>query len=97
MTYNLDFLPSALKEWQKLDNSITKPLKKKLKERLQNPRVEKDKLSGYKNVYKIKLKEVGYRLAYEVKDNEITVLVLCIGKRGNNEVYETLKNRINYQ
>ena len=97
MTYNLDFLPSALKEWQKLDNSITKPLKKKLKERLQNPRVEKDKLSGYKNVYKIKLKEVGYRLAYEVKDNEITVLVLCIGKRENNEVYEILKNRINYQ
>ncbi|MBO4575838.1 MAG: type II toxin-antitoxin system RelE/ParE family toxin [Neisseriaceae bacterium] len=97
MTYNLDFLPSALKEWQKLDNSITKPLKKKLKERLQNPRVENDKLSGYKNVYKIKLKEVGYRLAYEVKDNEITVLVLCIGKRENNEVYEILKNRINYQ
>ena len=97
MTYNLEFLPSALKEWHKLDNSIIKPLKKKLKERLQNPSVEKDRLSGYKNVYKIKLGEVGYRLAYEVKDNEITVLVLCIGKRGNNEVYEILKNRINYQ
>ena len=91
MTYNLEFLPSALKKWKKLDNSITKPLKKKLKERLQNPRVEKDRLSGYKNVYKIKLREIGYRLAYEVHDNEITVLVLCVGRRENNEIYEILK------
>ena len=58
-----------------------------------NPKVEKDKLSGYENVYKIKLRTVGYRLAYEVKDEEIVVLVLSVGKRENDKVYKNLKDR----
>jgi len=93
MSYELEFLPSALKEWQKLDNSIKVQFKKKLSERLENPKVAKDKLQGYKDVYKIKLRDVGYCLAYQVKDSEIVVLVLVVGKRENNEVYEMLKDR----
>ena len=93
MSYELEFLPSALKEWQKLDNSIKAQFKKKLSERLENPKVVKDKLRGYDDVYKIKLRDVGYRLAYQVKDNEIVVLVLVVGKRENNEVYEILKDK----
>ena len=95
MSYELEFLPSALKEWQKLDNSIKVQFKKKLSERLENPKVTKDKLRGYEDVYKIKLRDVGYRLAYQVKDDEIVVLVLVVGKRENNEVYEMLKDKIN--
>ena len=93
MSYELEFLPSALKEWQKLDNSIKVQFKKKLSERLENPKVIKDKLRGYEDVYKIKLRDVGYRLAYQVKDREIVVLVLVVGKRENNEVYEILKDK----
>ena len=59
MSYELEFLPSALKEWQKLDNSIKVQFKKKLSERLENPKVTKDKLRGYEDVYKIKLRDVG--------------------------------------
>lgn len=88
-------MPSALKEWQKLDNSIKAQFKKKLSEHLENPKVTKDKLRGYEDVYKIKLRDVGYRLVYQVKDSEIVVLVLVVGKRENNEVYETLKNKFN--
>ena len=95
MSYELEFLPSALKEWQKLDNSIKVQFKKKLSERLENPKVTKDKLRGYEDVYKIKLRDVGYRLAYQVKDDEIIVLVLVVGKRENNEVYEMLKDKFN--
>ena len=95
MSYELEFLPSALKEWQKLDNSIKAQFKKKLSERLENPKVVKDKLRGYEDVYKIKLRDVGYRLAYQVKDDEIVVLVLVVGKRENNEVYEMLKDKFN--
>jgi len=69
--------------------------KKKLSERLENPKVTKDKLRGYEDVYKIKLRDVGYRLAYQVKDDEIVVLVLVVGKRENNEVYEMLKDKFN--
>jgi len=93
MSYNLDFKPKALKEWNKLDSSIKEQLKKKLKERLENPKVEKDKLSGYENVYKIKLRSSGFRLAYEVKDEEVVVLVLSVGKRENNNIYDVLKAR----
>ena len=95
MSYELEILPSALKEWQKLDNSIKVQFKKKLSERLENPKVTKDKLRGYEDVYKIKLRDVGYRLAYQVKDDEIVVLVLVVGKRENNEVYEMLKDKFN--
>ena len=95
MSYELEFLSSALKEWQKLDNSIKVQFKKKLSERLENPKVTKDKLRGYEDVYKIKLRDVGYRLAYQVKDDEIVVLVLVVGKRENNEVYEMLKDKFN--
>ena len=93
MSYEIEFLPSALKEWQKLDNSVKMQFKKKLAERLENPKVAKDKLRGYENIYKIKLKDAGYRLAYQVKDAQIVVLVLAISRRENDEAYELLKDR----
>ncbi|MFP4333514.1 MAG: type II toxin-antitoxin system RelE family toxin [Campylobacterales bacterium] len=94
MSYFLDFHPKALKEWKQLDSSIKIQFQKKLKERLENPKVPKDKLSGFDNVYKIKLKNIGYRLAYEVKDQEIVVYVISVGKRENNKVYENLTSRV---
>ena len=93
MSYELEFLPIALKEWKKLDKSIKEQFKSKLKERLANPKVPKDKLSGFSNVYKIKLRSVGYRLAYEVIDDKLIVLVLSVGKRENSKIYKKLKNR----
>ena len=91
MSYFLDFHPKALKEWKNLNQSLKIQFHKKLKERLENPRESKDKLSGYENVYKIKLRSSGFRLAYEVKDLEIIVYVVSVGKRENNKVYETKK------
>ncbi len=93
MSYELKFMPQALKEYRKLDSGIKEQFKKKLSQRLQNPKVPKDKLSGYENIYKIKLKKLGYRLAYEVKESEITVLVLAVGKREKSEIYKTLFQR----
>jgi mRNA interferase RelE/StbE len=66
MTYNLEFKESALKEWRKLDSSIREQFKKKLAERIENPRIESSKLSGMPDCYKIKLKSAGYRLVYQV-------------------------------
>lgn len=56
MSYELEFMPKALKEWQKLDLGIKEQFKKKLARRLESPKVSKDRLSGFENVYKIKLK-----------------------------------------
>lgn len=91
MRYKLKFLPTALKEWKKLDNAIQIQLKKKLQERLESPLVPNCQLSGFKNHYKIKLRTSGYRLVYEVIDEEIYVLVIAIGKRDKNVVHKKAK------
>lgn len=93
MTYRLRFIPAALKEWEKLAAPIRSQFKKKLAERLENPRVPADKLGGYDSVYKIKLRSAGYRLAYEVVDDELLVYVLAVGKREKGRVYSSLKLR----
>jgi mRNA interferase RelE/StbE len=50
-------------------------------------------LSGFESAYKIKLRSSGYRLAYEVIDNDVVVMVLAVGKRDRLEVYENAKSR----
>lgn len=94
MTYELKFLPSALKEWRKLGATLQKQFKTKLAERLRGPRVPKDALHGMADHYKIKLKSAGYRLVYRVEDQNVTVLVVAVGKRERNEVYEAVAARL---
>ena len=60
--YKLAFNESALKEWKKLGHTLQVQFKKKLKERLENPRVPASQLHGRKDQYKIKLRGAGYRL-----------------------------------
>ena len=91
--YGLKFLPTALKEWKKLDSSIQGQLKKKLKERLQNPRVPASRLHGFENHYKIKLRASGYRLVYEIVESEIVVMVVAVGKRDKNLIYQKASKR----
>jgi mRNA interferase RelE/StbE len=87
MRYKLAFLAAALKEWHQLDSQTREQFKKKLAERLETPRIPAAKLSGSKDRYKIKLRAVGYRLVYEVRDLEVVVLVIAVGRRDRNEVY----------
>jgi mRNA interferase RelE/StbE len=94
MTYKIKFLPSAMKEWKKLAPPIQKQFKKKLKERLSNPRNQASQLRGFKDIYKIKLRSVGYRLVYEVNDNEIVIYVIAVGKRERGLVYNKLEKGI---
>jgi len=94
MTYELMFHPDALVEWRKLDAGIRAQLVNKLEERLANPRVPSAQLSGTKDRYKIKLRSVGYRLVYEVRDGELVVLVVAVGKRERNAAYKTAARRL---
>ena len=93
MIFELGFLEEALKEWHKLDATVRAQFKSKLIERLANPRVPSAKLSGQKDRYKIKLRSVGYRLVYEVRDREIIVVVIAVGKRERNAVYAAAAKR----
>jgi mRNA interferase RelE/StbE len=94
MTYKLTFLKSALKEWENLDSQIKAQFKKKLAERLENPIILKDKLSGLNDCYKIKLRTAGYRLVYKVVKDKITVQVIAIAKRDKSLVYNLARKRI---
>jgi len=92
--FKLKFIPSALREWKKLAEPVKEQLRKKLKERLENPRISASKLYGFSDVYKIKLRSSGYRLVYEVNDFEVTVIVIAVGKRDKGKVYSKSKNRL---
>ena len=93
MTYELAFKKSALKEWQKLGPSVREIFKKKLAERLVNPHLPSAAVSGGKKLYKIKLRQLGYRLVYSVSDSTVTVTVLAVGKRNRNAVYDLALSR----
>jgi mRNA interferase RelE/StbE len=93
MSFDLAFLEEALAEWQRLDGTIRTQLKKKLVERLLVPRVPSAKLSGHPDRYKIKLRSVGYRLVYEVRDQQVLVIVIAVGKRDRNAVYRAAQVR----
>ncbi|MTW18349.1 type II toxin-antitoxin system mRNA interferase toxin, RelE/StbE family [Rhodoplanes serenus] len=93
MSYELAFLDEALKEWRKLDSITRDQFKTKLAERLENPKVPSARLHGAKERYKIKLRSAGFRLVYEVRDQELVVLVVAVGKRERNDVYKTAARR----
>ena len=94
MTYKLRFKEEAIKEWRKLDSPLREQFKKKLAERLLPPRVPSALLSGQKDRYKIKLRSSGYRLVYEVRDRDVVVIVVAVGKRERNAVYKAAAGRL---
>ncbi|MCP1660390.1 type II toxin-antitoxin system RelE family toxin [Neisseria perflava] len=94
MTYKLIMLPSAEAEWDKLDGSIRQQFRKKLKERLENPRVPSAALHNLPDCYKIKLRSTGYRLVYQVRDNIVTVTVISVGRRDKNAAYLAAEKRV---
>lgn len=95
MTYKLIFLRQAQKEWDKLDKSIRDQFTKKLRQRLSYPRVVASRLRDMPDCYKIKLRSVGYRLVYQVRDEQIKIVVIAIGRRDRDEVYLAASNRLN--
>lgn len=94
MTFKLTFKEEAFKEWKRLDPTLQKQFKKKLEAVLKNPRIQSAKLRGMENCYKIKLRSSGYRLVYQVRDNELIITVVAVGKRERNEAYKAAIGRI---
>jgi mRNA interferase RelE/StbE len=93
MTYRLKFKKQALREWRKLDDHLRAQFKKKLLAILECPCLPGARLSGSDHRYKIKLRNAGYRLVYEVRQAEIVVVVIAVGKRDRSLVYKTAAKR----
>ena len=94
MTYELEFDKRALKEWNKLGDTVRQQFKKKLADILSNPRIEANRLRELPDCYKIKLRNAGYRLVYQVQDERVVVFVVSIGKRERETVYMDADKRL---
>ena len=93
--YELRFIPEALIEWHKLDNSIRKPLAKRLRKRLDNPRIENERLSGELNsCFKVKDNKSGFRLVYVISEKERALVVIAVGKRESYAAYSAAISRL---
>ncbi len=93
MTYRLFFKTAARREWDKLDATVREIFKKRLAQRLKNPCVPSSRLSGMKDCYKIKLRQSGFRLVYQVRNRELIVVVIAIGKREKGAIYRKARKR----
>ena len=95
MVYSIKVHTDFVSELNRLDPTIKQQLRKKLDKVIENPHIPKNRLSGeLHNCYKIKLRKAGIRLVYQVNDDEIYILLLTVGKRADNEVYNTALTRI---
>ncbi len=92
MNYDLEFHPKALEEWKRLDNNIKKRFKKKLVERLYEPKISEAKIKGLEDIYEI---DVGgeYQLIYKVNEDKKSLLVLKITKQDNIKIYKSMEEK----
>jgi len=93
MSYSLRFKEEAKREWDGLGATVREQFKKALAKRLDEPHVPTARLSGSQTRYKIKLRSAGFRLVYEVRDAELVVIVIAVGKRDKSTVYKKAEQR----
>lgn len=92
--YEVVILNSAAKQLRNLDKSVKNRIIAALKQIAENPwsgeRLKGDLAAVYS--YHLKVAGVEYRIAYQIEEQEIVVVVIQIGTREN--FYEELKKRM---
>lgn len=104
MNWNVAFLPEAKKDLLKLDNSNRILVRKAIHKVSTNPVAVHDggyghplanlnntKLAGF---FKIKLRASGIRIVYKLIQQDDKMLIVIIGARADNEVYQLAEKRI---
>ena len=104
MTWNIEFLEEAAKDIKRLDHSVRIQVLKGIQKVSRNPLPVQEggygkplgsrnasNLSGF---LKIKLRGAGLRIVYQLVRREGEMLLIIIGARADNEVYDTAQKRI---
>jgi mRNA interferase RelE/StbE len=94
MAYQVKFEAKALKDFNKLDNSVKVKIKEYLKklETIEDPRTQGKPLTG--NLaglwrYRVDM----YRIAVDILDNTLVIVIIAIDKR--DKIYEKTDKRLN--
>lgn len=91
MITEIDFHPSAFRNWVRLDPRIQSKFAAKLKERMLAPENPKDRLSGQLALcFKIRLLHEGYRLVYQPFHQNGVLLVRSVGRRDESVYLDAL-------
>lgn len=103
MSWRVVYLPEAEKDLKSLDGSQRILVLKAIKKVSTNPLPMEE--GGYGNplgnhaatkltgLLKVKLKAAGIRIVYKLIRTETEMLIVVIGARADDEVYETAQNR----
>ncbi len=85
--YALTFLSNAKKELKKIDTNAQRTIKEKLILLTTNPDILKNNIKALKGEYKgkFRLRVNQYRIIFQVKDEELIIVIIRIGHR--KEVY----------
>lgn len=100
MNWTVEFLPEARKDIKSLGKSQWVLIQKALKKVSQNPLPVTEggygkPLSGsLAGCYKIKLRTAGLRTVYKLQRTETSMLVIVVGVRADEEVYELAEKRV---
>ena len=80
MPYQIDFAPSAAKQFKKLRGDIRQGVEAKVDSLATNPRPPGvEKLEGADDLYRVRVGD--FRIVYEIHDRHLTVLVVRIADR----------------
>jgi len=94
--FTLHFDERALAEWHKLEKQIQEQFKKKLNKLITGVEIPspKTRLSGLPpGHFKIKQRSSGYRLVYKYEEDKLVILVIAVGRRNRNIVYDIARYR----
>ena len=104
MTWELRYLPEAEKDFDSLSRNQQIIVDKAIKKVKSNPLPQREggygkplghrlgtKLTGY---LKVKLRKEGIRIVYKLIRTESEMLIVVIGMREDDEVYEVAQGRI---
>ncbi len=104
MNWEVRYIPEAKKDLKQLDGSAKILVAKAIEKVRQNPLSIYEggygKPLGYKNgndlagLMKIKLRTAGIRIVYKVVKTETEMVIIVIGARADDEVYEIAGKRI---
>ena len=100
MIWHVRFSTFAEKDWKSFDRYHQKVIDKAIQKVMQNPTADgygkplaNLSWSHLHGLYKIKLKKSGIRIVYALIEVEGEMLIIIIGARANDEVYDIAAKR----